>query len=95
MNNLNILPRKQGHGNPTMHETKSVMLDVHVAWWKFSNYNLTQNFIPKFMAIKTSNSMTYVNWASSLETYVLSKIFPSAKMFFFKQVERNSNVNLF
>ena len=78
-----------------VHEPKSGMLDVHVVGLEFSNYNLTRNFIPKFMVIKTSNSMIYVNEASSLETYVLSKIFPSAKMFFFKQVERNSNVNLF
>ena len=61
MNNSNILPRKQGHGDPTMHEPKSGMLDVHVVGLEFSNYNLTRNFIPKFMEIKTSNNMIYVN----------------------------------
>ena len=61
MNNSNILPREQGHGDPTMHEPKSGMLDVHVVGLKFSNYNLAQNFIPKFMALKTSNNMIYVN----------------------------------
>jgi hypothetical protein len=61
MNNSNILPIKQSHGDPMMHEPKSGMLDVHVAGLKFSNYNLTQNFIPKFMAVKTAKSMIYVN----------------------------------
>ena len=61
MNNLNILPREQSHGDPTLHEPKSGVLDVHVTRLKFSNYDLTQNFIPKFMEIKTSNNMIYVN----------------------------------
>jgi len=61
MNNSNILPRKQSHCDPMVHEPKSGMLDVHVVGLKFSNYNLAQNFIPKFMEIKTSNNMIYVN----------------------------------
>ena len=28
MNNSNILPREQSHGDPTMHERKSGVLDV-------------------------------------------------------------------
>ena len=57
MNNSNILPRKQSHCDPMVHEPKSGMLDVNVTRLKFSNYGLTQNFIPKFMVIKTSKSM--------------------------------------
>ena len=57
MNNLNILPREQSHGDPMMHEPKSGVLDVHVTRLKFSNYVLTQNFILKLMVIKTSKSM--------------------------------------
>ena len=57
MNNSDILPREQSYGDPTMHEPKSGVLDVNVMRLKFSNYGLTQNFIPKFMAIKTSKSM--------------------------------------
>ena len=57
MNNSNILPRKQSHCDPMVHEPKSGMLDVHVAGLKFSNYDLTRNFISKFVAIKTSKRM--------------------------------------
>ena len=95
MNNSDILPREQSHGDPMMHEPKSGVLDVHVTRLKFSNYDLTWNFIPKFMAIKTSNSMVYVNSAFSMETYALGKISPSAKILYFKQKESDPIVNFF
>ena len=57
MNNSNVLPRKQSHGDPTMHEPQSGVLNVHVTRLKFSNYVLPQNFSPKLMMIKTFKSM--------------------------------------
>ena len=57
MNIAYVLSRKQSRGNPTMHEPQSRMLYVHIMRLKLANYVLTRNYSPKFMTIKTFESM--------------------------------------
>ena len=51
-----VLSREQIHGNPSMQEPQSRMLNVHIMGLKLANYVLTQNYSPKFMVIKTFES---------------------------------------
>ena len=57
INKSYVLPSKQSHGNLTMHEPQSRMLNIHISRLKLANYVLTRNHSPKFMVIKTFESM--------------------------------------
>jgi hypothetical protein len=63
VNKTSVLSREQSHGNPSMHEPQSRMMNIHVMRLKLANYILTQNYSPKFVMIKTLISPS--DWFSS------------------------------
>ena len=52
-----ILSSKQSHGYPTMYEPQRRMMNIHISRLKLANHILTRNYSPKFMMIKTFESM--------------------------------------
>jgi hypothetical protein len=57
INKSYVLSSKQSHGNPTMHEPQSRMVNIHISRLKLANHILTRNYSPKFKMIKTLESM--------------------------------------